>query len=202
MPPSLPLKFEKLQKESLYRGFFELNRYTFKHQQFAGGWSEPFQREIFERGHASAALLLDRPRERIVMVEQFRPGAIDTQSNPWLLEPVAGIIESGEHPEEVVKREALEEAGCQVGRLHKICEYLVSPGGSTERIWLYLAEIDSANLPQLGGLEHEQEDILIHQIPVAHAFDMLNKGQFNNAMSLIAIQWLKLNWAKIDEIWD
>jgi len=198
---SKALQFKSLKKESLYQGFFQLNRYTFKNQLFEGGWSEVFQREIFERGHAAAALLFDRENEMLVLVEQFRPGATETEVQPWLIEPVAGIIEPGETPEDVVRREALEEAGCQIKRLHKICEYLVSPGGTTERIWLYLGEVDCQNLPELAGLDHEHEDILIHQIPVKQGFEMLNNGQFNNGMTLIAMQWLALNWAKIDEIW-
>ena len=196
------LTFEALKKESLYDGYFQLNRYTYKNQLFAGGWSEPFQREIFERGHAGAVLLLDRERDLLVMVEQFRPGAVETETTPWLMEPVAGIIEQGEKPEELVRRESVEEAGCEIRRLHKICEYLVSPGGSTERIWLFLGEVDSGSVPQLGGLDHEHEDILIHKIPVERAFQMLEDGDFNNAMTLIAVQWLKLNWSKIDDIWQ
>lgn len=199
---SKKLKFDCENKQSLYDGFFKLNRYTFKNQLFAGGWSEPYQREIFERGHASAVLLLDLARETLVLVEQFRPGAVETESNPWLIEPVAGIIEAGEQPDEVVRREAVEEAACQVGRLHKICEYLVSPGGTTERIHLYIGEVDSQGLPQLAGLDSEHEDILIHKVPVKKAFESLERGEFRNGMTLISMQWLKLNWHKINEIFD
>lgn len=201
MHHSSDLGFETLQKEKLYHGFFQLNRYTFRNQLFAGGWSDSFQREIFERGHAAAALLLDPDKEILVLVEQFRPGAVETEESPWLVEPVAGIIETGESPTDVVKRESVEEAGCHVERLHKICEYLASPGGTTERIWLFLAKVNSDGISELGGLEHEHEDIRIHKIPVEAAFDMLDKGQFSNATTLIALQWLKLNWANRADFW-
>lgn len=199
---SKKLKFDCENKEKLYDGFFQLNRYTFKNQLFAGGWSESYQREIFERGHAGAVLLLDLERKTLVLVEQFRPGAVETESNPWLVELVAGIIEPGEQPDEVVRREAVEEAACKVERLHKICEYLVSPGGTTERIHLYLGEVDSRNLPQLAGLDNEHEDILIHKVSVTQAFESLEAGEFRNGMTLIAMQWLKLNWDRIDTIFD
>lgn len=201
MRHSSELEFETLQKEKLYHGFFQLNRYTFRNELFAGGWSDSFQREIFERGHAAAALLLDPDKEVLVLVEQFRPGAVETEESPWLIEPVAGIIEAGESPADVVTRESVEEAGCQVKRLHKICEYLVSPGGTTERIWLFLAEVDSDGISDLGGLDHENEDIRIHKMPVNLVFEMLENGQLNNAMTLIAVQWLKLNWSDRANFW-
>ena len=194
-------RFKLLSKEALYQGFFRLERYRIKYKQFNGSWSDEFDREIFERGNAAAALLLDPKRDLLVMVEQFRPGAIASEENPWLLELVAGIIESHEAPEDVIPREGLEEAGCEVTRLHKICEYLVSPGGTTERIWLYLGEVNAENLPEYAGLEEEQEDIKVHQISVNEAFEMLENGKVNNAMTLIALQWLKLNWHKKDAFW-
>lgn len=202
MTKTKSLKFELLENESLYSGFFQLNRYTFRNQLFAGGWSETFQREIFERGHAAAVLLLDPQKDVVVLVEQFRPGATDSESNPWLLELVAGMIEQGEQPQNVARRESVEEAGCEINRLAKICEYLVSPGGTTERIWLYIGEIDSALVSEYGGLADEHEDIKIHKLSVEDAFRRLDKGQINNAMTLIGLQWLKLNWHKKDNFWD
>ena len=207
MPFTPGLADEKLvykvsRKESLYQGFFQLNRYHLTHKLFQGGWSDVYRREIFERGHAAAVLLLDLEREQLVLVEQFRPGAMETEEHPWLIELVAGIIEPGEKPDQVVRREAGEEASCRVLRLEKICEYLVSPGGSSERIWLYLGEVDAANVAQYAGLEDENEDIKIHCVSVGRAFDWLKKGRINNAMSLIALQWLKLNWQDRADFWQ
>lgn len=201
MKVSKQLEYKLIDKDTLYQGFFKLERYQIKYKQFNGDWSSPFQREIFERGHAAAALLLDMKKSILVFVEQFRPGAIETESNPWLLELVAGMIEEKELPENVVRREAVEEAGAEVKRCQKICEYLVSPGGTTERIWLYLAEVEATNLPDFAGLDDENEDIKVHQIPVEGAFDMLENGQITNGMTLIALQWLKLNWHKKDQFW-
>ncbi|TQV86988.1 NUDIX domain-containing protein [Aliikangiella coralliicola] len=194
MSNPIRMNYKKLAKESMYQGFFELNRYTFCYEMFKGGWSQPFQREVFERGHAAAVLLLDPVANLLVLVEQFRPGAVETEADPWLLELVAGIIEENEKPEDVVFRESVEEAGCEVKNVTKICEYLVSPGGTTERIWLYLGEIDASRLPEYAGLEEENEDIKIHKIPVSKAFEMLDGGEINNAMTLISLQWLKLHW--------
>lgn len=199
---SADLKFELVKKEKLYTGFFQLNRYLIRHQLFRGGWSRLFGREVFERGRSAAVILFDPVREDLVFVEQFRPGAIESESSPWVLELVAGMIETGEEPEAVVVRESFEEVGCQVGRVMKICDYLVSPGGTTERIWLFLGEVDSQNMAAHGGVAGENEDIKVHRLPAQLMFDRLESGKINNAMTLIAVQWLKLNWQNRADFWS
>ncbi|RKZ75053.1 MAG: ADP-ribose diphosphatase, partial [Gammaproteobacteria bacterium] len=97
-----------IDKTSCYEGFFKLIRYRLKHTLFAGGWSDELLREVLERGHAAAVLPYDPEREEIVMIEQFRPGAIGHTNGAWLWEIVAGILEPGEIPSQVVYREAVE----------------------------------------------------------------------------------------------
>ena len=170
-------------------------------QLFNGSWSPVYTREVFERGHAAAVLLIDSKREEVVFVEQFRPGAIETETNPWLVELVAGMIEEDETPEAVVYREAIEESGSEILKLRKICEYLVSPGGTTERIWLYVAEINSRKIADYAGLDDENEDIRVHCITMKEAFKWLENGQINNAMTLIAVQWLKIQQLEHRSLW-
>ena len=194
------MQFEILEKESLHKGFFKLNKYHIRNELFDGGWSPVFTREIFERGYAAAILLFDPKLETLVFVEQFRPGAMESEKSPWLIELVAGMIENDEKPEDVAVRESEEEAGCKVKRIRKICEYLVSPGGTTERIWLYIGEIDSSNLPKYAGLDDENEDIKIHTVSIKETFEWLESGRLNNAMTLIAVQWFKINWQTNKEL--
>ena len=196
------MEFKVKKCESLYKGFFQFNKYHISNQLFAGGWSDIYTRELFERGHAAAILLFDQNRDQLVFVEQFRPGAMQTEQSPWLIELVAGMIEEGELPEEVVKRESIEESGSEVKRLVKMCEYLVSPGGTTERIWLYLGEIDSTKTAQFAGLDNENEDIKVHCISTQKAFDWLGSGKINNAMTIIAVQWLKLKLMQQTPLWE
>ncbi len=196
------MEFKIIAIESLYKGFFSMNKYTLSNQLFQGGWSEEYTREVFERGNAAAVLLYDPQKQQVVFVEQFRPGAINGDGSPWLMELVAGIIETDESPSDVVRRESVEEAGCEITRLTKICDYWVSPGGTSEKIWLYLGEIDSSQLPEFAGLECEHEDIKVHQVPIAEAFEALDNGQLNNAMSIIALQWLKLKILTKSTLWS
>ncbi len=184
---------EILEQTPCHEGFFRLNRYRLRHRLFGGGWSPPITRELFERGHAAALLLYDPWRDQVVLQEQFRIGALDAPGGPWLLEVVAGVIDEGERPDEVVRREAVEEAGCVVDEVFPICDYLVSPGGTTEQIHLFYALIDSRGLGGLHGLAEEGEDIRVQVVRFETVRHWLESGRIKAASALIALQWLLLN---------
>ncbi len=192
---------EILQQESCYRGFFRMNRYTLRHKLFAGGWSAPLTRELFERGHAAAMLPYDPKRDEVVLLEQFRIGAIEGERNPWLLEMVAGMIEPGEEAGGVIARESIEEAGLTLGRSHFALSYLVSPGGTTERIDVFIGEVDSQLASGLHGLAHEGEDIRLHVVSREQAYRWVEEGRIDNAATVIALQWLQLHLAQIKTQW-
>ena len=191
---------EILKKENLYKGFFKCNKYTLKHKLFAGGWSVEMQREFFERGHAAALLPYDVKNDQVVLLEQFRLGAMDSKQSPWLFELVAGMIEEGEVSSDVVKREALEEAGLTIKSCQFITNFLVSPGGTTEQIDLYVANVDSSLASGLHGLEEEGEDIRVHVLPRETAYQWVVDGKVNNATTIIALQWLELNWKNLQKL--
>lgn len=195
---SKPINYGKqdlkiLNKEALYKGFFQCNKYTLKHKLFAGGWSPEIQREIFERGHAAAVLPYDIINDTVVLIEQFRFGAIETNQSPWLLEVVAGIIEEGEKSVDVIKREALEEAGLTIQSTQFIMNCLLSPGGSTEHVDIFIGSIDSVQAGGLHGLEEEGEDIRVHVVPRETAYQWVLEGKINNSATVIALLWLQLN---------
>ncbi|MGY3862826.1 ADP-ribose diphosphatase [Aeromonas lacus] len=190
-----------IEKSAGYNGFFKVNVYRLQHRLFAGGWNQPIVRELFERGHAAALLPYDPVRDQIVLVEQFRIGAMETCSTPWLLELVAGIIDPGEIAEEVVRREAVEEAGIEVARCEHAISYLVSPGGSTERIEVYVGEVDACKASGLHGLADEGEDIRVHVVSREQAYAWLKEGRIDNAASVIALQWLALNHGELRARW-
>lgn len=185
-----------LKKELLYKGFFSCSKYTLKHKLFSGQWSGEIQREFFERGHAAALLPYDVKNDRVILLEQFRFGAIQTKQSPWLFELVAGIIEEGEIAEEVAKREAFEEAGLAIKSCQFICNFLVSPGGTTEQVDLFIADVDSTQVSGLHGLADEGEDIRVHVVPRETAYQWVIDGKINNAATIIALQWLQLNREK------
>lgn len=192
---------EIIHKELCYQGFFRMERYKLRHRLFNGGWSQPIIRELLERGHAAAVLPYDPARDQIVLIEQFRAGAMSIPTGPWLLEIVAGIIEPSEVAEEVVRREAIEEAGCDILELVPLYDYLVSPGGTTERIALFCGKVDSAHLGGIYGKMEEGEDIKVHVMALDDALVLLNSGKIISASAIIALQWLILNRKHLHKIW-
>jgi ADP-ribose pyrophosphatase len=190
-----------LKKEPLYSGFFNMVKYSFKHKLYKGGWSDVIEREVFERGHAVAILLYDPSLDEFVMIEQIRIGALPTAESPWLLEVVAGIIDEGETAENVCRREAEEEAGVQVKKLTKALSYLSSPGGTTERLHIYIGEVDATQAQGVHGLEYEGEDILVHRVAASQANAWIDEGKVDNAATLIALQWFAMNKQKVLDMW-
>ncbi|MGM0564155.1 MAG: NUDIX domain-containing protein [Pseudomonadota bacterium] len=174
-----------------FKGFFKMVEYHFEVDTYAGGRMS-LVREVFDRGTAAAVIAYDPARDCVVLVEQFRPGAHSWQ-RAWIEEPIAGIVEPGESPIDVVVREAVEEAGCRIERPRRIAHYLNSPGGSSEAVTLFAALCDSAALPEYAGLDSEHEDIRVVVKPREQWLAALQAGAIDNAMTLIAAQWLALN---------
>ncbi len=198
---SMNYKYKIVEKKVVYHGFFKVEQYRLRHQLFAGGWSEDVQRECLERGHAVAVLPYDPQRDQVVMLEQFRVGALHMPDGPWLLEVVAGMIEPGESRLDVARREAVEEANCKLLELFPMCEFLVSPGGTSETITLFLGRVDASRAGGIHGLDHEHEDIRVHVFAREEALELLRRGRINNATAVIALQWLALNRQRLLEHW-
>lgn len=194
-------QFEIIDKQTVYNGFFKLERYQLKHTLFQGGWSQPLQRELFRRNNCVGVLLYDPNRDEVVLLEQFRVGAMLHTKQAWLLEIVAGGIEEGETPEEVAYREAEEEAGCTIEELMLISEFYTSPGGASEKLSLFCGKVNSTNVGGIYGLAEENEDILVSVISFDEAYNLLDQGRIESAIPMIAIQWLALNRDKLRTKW-
>jgi len=117
------------------------------------------------------------------------PPILYTDQSPWLLEFIAGMVEEGESSEQVVIREAMEEAGITLDQLHFISSYFPSPGGSAETIDLYWATADLSNAGGLFGLETEGEDIRSSVHSFDEAMQMLDDGQINNSVTMLLLLW-------------
>ncbi len=191
--PPLELNVEIIDSTTAYKGFLSIKKIRLRHRLFNGDMSPVITRELMERGQAVAVLLYDQQLDAVVMVEQFRIGAIDDEKSAWLLELVAGVIEEGEQPEDVARRESIEEAGCQLHQIKLISNYYVSPGGCTEKIYIYFAQIDSRGLHgTIAGVATEYEDIRVRVLPWQKIEKMLNIGTINNAAAIIGLRWLQI----------
>lgn len=192
---------EIIEKTICFKGFFRIERYRLRHRLFNGDWSPPLVREVFERGHAAAVLPYDPIRNEVVLIEQFRVGALNAPGGPWLIEIVAGIIEADETTEDVVKRESIEEADCIITDLIPLYNFLVSPGGATESVALFCGRVDTTHAGGVHGASEEGEDIKVHVVTVDTALALLRIGRINSVSAIIALQWLALNRDHVRTLW-
>lgn len=190
---------EILREETIYKGHFELKKVFFRHKLFAGGMSGEVCRELLIKGEAAVLIAYDPHKDNVVLVEQVRIGAYDKQSeqSPWLLELVAGMVDTDESPKEVAIREAKEEAGLNVKNIQYAFNVWDSPGGMVEKIHFFFGEVDTTHVGGIYGLEEENEDILVHIVSREKAYQWVEEGKINNALALLGLQWLQLNYQKI-----
>jgi len=192
----------QVSREAVYQGFMQLQQVQVKHRLFEGGWSETFQRELLVRHPAVMVLLYDPKHDAVVLIEQFRVGALEDKHGPWLLEMVAGIVEPGESLAEVASRESLEEAGCEVQVLERVTQVWTSPGGSNENITLFCGKVDSSGVGGVHGLVEEHENICVRVVSYEMALQALKAGIIRDATSTIAMQWLQLNRDDLRKRWN
>jgi len=190
------------ESQRVYDGFFKMDKYLVSHKLFAGGESDKFTREVFERGDAVVVIPYDVARQNVVLIEQFRAGALSRCETPWMLEFVAGMFEEHESAIEVGARECKEEANIDVSpdQLVKVMTYLSSPGGMSETMHLYWVNVDSSQASGIHGLDHENEDILVHVVTIDEALTLLNDGKITNASTVIGLQWLALNYQSLSAV--
>ncbi|GCE23746.1 NUDIX domain-containing protein [Dictyobacter kobayashii] len=184
-------KVEIVEQKLLLDDFFKIEEVHVRFRRFDGKMSEPVRRLVLERGDAVGALLVNTDTQKVLMTNQFRYPTY--QKGPgWLHEVVAGMIDEHEQPEQAVRREIHEEIGYEVHALTPIATFYVSPGGSTERIFLFYAEVTNADrISNGGGLASEHEDIELIEVSFDELWDVLKKGEIRDAKTLIAVQWLQ-----------
>lgn len=196
---------EILETSLCHAGHLRVERLRLRCRRFQGDWSAPFQREVLKREPGVGVLLFDPDSDQILMVEQFRVGCLDDARNgPWALELVAGLVDAGETAEEVAVRESEEEAGIRVGRVLPVASYYNSPGGSAEKLSIFCARFDAREVqPGIYGLDGESENIRSYLVAREVALAAVAAGRINNAMSIIALQWLQLNLDQVRaQLWN
>lgn len=186
--------------QRLYKKHFALDEYDVSYKQFDGSMGKVLHREIFERDADAVAILpFDPETQEVVLIEQFRPGALKDPVSPWLIEIVAGMIDEGETELQAAVRELKEESGIEVvpDDLHYINAVYPSPGGCSERVTLYIGKVHADHLLNKGGLDNENEDIRIFKIPAQEAFKYCDNGRICNAAALMGLMYLRIHYDEI-----
>ncbi|MFL5332857.1 MAG: NUDIX domain-containing protein [Geminicoccaceae bacterium] len=195
-------RFRVLDRRRVHEGFYQLDVLELQHERFDGGWTGPLRRELLVQRRAVAVLPYDPEQDLVVLVEQFRTGCIDQAAGePWLIEAVAGLVEDGETAEQVAEREVREETGLAIGRLEHACRYHASPGGTSEQVQVFVAEIQAGAAGGVHGVAHEDEDIRTHVLPAEQAFAMVADGRIIAANGVIPILWLQLHRERLRRAW-
>jgi nudix-type nucleoside diphosphatase (YffH/AdpP family) len=177
-------------KRRVFDGFFKLDEAEVSFERFDGQMSKRVKRLSLERGDSVAAVIYNRDSRRGIFVEQFKYPTYE-HGPGWIMETVAGIAESGETAEAAIRREVLEEVGYEIERLEQIANFYLSPGGSSEQVFLYYAEVTSAGkVAPGGGVAAEEEDIRMIELSREELEMLVASDGVRDAKTLVGVHWL------------
>jgi ADP-ribose pyrophosphatase len=177
--------------EVRFDGYFKVTETRLRFEKADGSLSETVSRLNVERPDASAVLLYHRDEDAVVLVRQFRYSVYAGGDGGWMLEIVAGMLAPGDDPQETARREVMEESGYEVEELQHLYTFYPSPGGCSEKVYLYAAEIDESKKKGAGGgVAAEHEDIEVLKVPTDEALAMLERGEITDAKTIVALLWL------------
>jgi nudix-type nucleoside diphosphatase (YffH/AdpP family) len=151
--------------------------------------------EVYERGDAATILLYNKQSGTVILTKQFRiPTFVNGNATGMLIEACAGMLEENESPEDAIIREAEEETGYQIKEVEKVFSIYMSPGSLEERIHFFVAEYDNTmKTGKGGGVEAEEENIDVLEVPIQQAMDMIKSGEIKDAKTILLLQHVKLN---------
>lgn len=183
---------EVLDRQQCYRGFVHVEKLQIRHRLFANqDFGSVIHRELVRRREAAGVFVHDPALKKFLLIEQFRAGALNATQSPWQLEIIAGLIDDGEDAETCLKREALEEANCQIENLKQLYRYHPSTGASDEIYNLYVATADLSQAGGVHGQVDEGEDIKVHVFDYAQLDGLMQSPYLSNASLIIALQWFQ-----------
>ena len=178
-------------REFLFRGFIQVEKVSFRHRLFnQPDYSAVIQRELIHRPEAAGVLLYNDQQQRFALLEQFRVGALNDSESAWQLEVIAGVLDGDEAPEDCIRRESLEESGCEVQQLQHLFSFYPSAGACSEFFHLYAAEVELPKMGGIFGMPDEGENIQLHLFDYSELGTLLKNGRLRNAPVIMALQWL------------
>ena len=178
-------------REVLFRGFVQVEQVCLKHRLFnQTDYSPNIQRELVHRPEAAGVLLYNDQQQRFALIEQFRIGAMNDADSAWQLEVIAGVLDGDESAESCIRRESLEESGCEIDQLQHLFSFYPSAGAYSELFHLYAAEVELPLHGGVFGIADEGENIQLHLFDYSELATLLSNGRLRNAAVIMALQWL------------
>lgn len=200
VPPAEGLIVE--QDEVVFAQRFALQRVRFRHLRFDGSRSGSLTWEMWRRGRGVVVLPYDPRTDRVALIEQFRLPAHAAGCAAVQVELPAGLLEPDEDPARAGAREMAEEAGLAARALEPIGRFLLMPGGCDELVWFYCAHVALPDgVAGTHGMEQENEETRLMVLPATQAFAMIGKRGLDGAPTVLALQWLQLNRARLRAEW-
>ncbi len=189
----MDIKAKILTTEILSNNWYTLKKISYEYKKNDGSWQTQF-REAYDRGNGATILLYNKENKTIILTIQFRlPTFINGNETGMLIETCAGLLDK-DNPEDCIKREAEEETGYKISSVKKIFEAYMSPGSVTEILYFFIAEYSKdMKVNEGGGIEHEQEDIEVLELPFEKAYQMIGSGEIKDAKTMLLLQFAKLN---------
>jgi ADP-ribose pyrophosphatase len=180
------------QKRYILDDFFKIEEAYLRFEQFNGKMSPLVRRLNLERGDSVAVLVFNQNTGKLILVSQFRYPTYQNQDG-WTIEAIAGMVDPGETPEQTIRRELQEETGMNIDAFEHITTFYPSPGGSSERIYLYYSEVsgEQAKYKKTGGLLGHGEDVKAVEMTMEDTLAKIRSGEIVDAKTIIAIYWLE-----------
>lgn len=180
---------KNIERRNLSSNWGKLDKVTYEYKRDDGTW-ETQVREVYDRGNGATILLYNTLKKTVLLTRQFRiPTYFNGNQNGLMIETCAGKLDE-QDPDQCIIREAEEETGYRIKNFQKVFELYMSPGSVTELIHFYVAPYDdSMKVGQGGGLQTEQENIEVLEIPFEQALMMLKNGEINDGKTSILLLW-------------
>ncbi len=183
-------KVSVLESKIVFDDFYKLEEATYTYEMLNGEMTEPVTRLCFHRGNSVAGIVYNTSTSKAILVRQFRYPALQADGG-WVTEVVAGMLGDGEDATEAMKREVEEEIGYEVSVIQYISSFYASPGGSSEKVFLYYIEVsDDTKVSEGGGLAHESEHIEVLEYSIDELKQATATDAIPDAKSIIACNYL------------
>jgi nudix-type nucleoside diphosphatase (YffH/AdpP family) len=174
-----------------YTNFFSIQELDIQVRTYDGAMGPVLERAAFFVGEAAIVLPYDPVLDVVLLTEQFRYPVFATgDRDPWVKEPVSGLVEPGETAQDAARRETVEEAGVDLSDLHPVGGAYSSTGSSTEFVYMFLGIADLSDTDGSGGVEAENEDIRTEVISYDDLMQRVDAGQFRDLPLVTISLWL------------